>query len=615
MSTFKELKERRLVQIVASYAVAGWVVLSIFGEVIDRGVLPEILYRILLVLYFGGMVAATINGWFHGEKGHQNVTKTEVALLSLVAVVTLGFAVVTVQRSNRIEQVRLAAGEAGLALRRVAVLYFRDASRGADLSYLADGITESLIERLSESQSLDVMSRNASARFRDPDITLDSIAKALSVGTLVDGSVERRGDNLRVSFSLYDGASGAEIQGGTVERPADDLFALQDQVAEEVGVLLGRWLTEEVELRQARSGTESVVAWTLFQRAERMREEGEGLHEEGRLGEFAEAYRAADSLYAEAEREDAQWAPPLVQRGLLSDLLAQVAAREDSRQAASWLNAGIQYANRALQLDPRSGGAHLVRGRLEYFRWKQGLAASPSEAEQSFRQALSDLEEATGLDPSLAEAWSLLSVLYSEQTDNTEAKLAARRALEADEFLRNADEVLFRLYATSYDLGQFRDATEYCDEGTRRFPRHPLFRECRLWLLAAPFAQAPTPNPDEAWDTLERYLELVPPQARDYLRLKGQILVAGTLGRAELKDSADAVLLRSRPAPGMDPEMDLMGYEALIRLHMGEKGQALDLLKTYLTTNPQHREAWQWTAHWWWRPLQEDPEFRALMAG
>ena len=615
MSTFKELKERRLVQIVASYAVAGWVVLSIFGEVIDRGVLPEILYRILLVLYFGGMVAATINGWFHGEKGHQNVTKTEVALLSLVAVVTLGFAVVTVQRSNRIEQVRLAAGEAGLALRRVAVLYFRDASRGADLSYLADGITESLIERLSESQSLDVMSRNASARFRDPDITLDSVAKALSVGTLVDGSVERRGDDLRVSFSLYDGASGAEIQGGTVERPADDLFALQDQVAEEVGVLLGRWLTEEVELRQARSGTESVVAWTLFQRAERMREEGESLHEGGRLGEFAEAYRAADSLYAEAEQEDAQWAPPLVQRGLLSDLLAQVAAREDSRQAASWLNAGIQYANRALQLDPRSGGAHLVRGRLEYFRWKQGLTASPSEAEQSFRQALSDLEEATGLDPSLAEAWSLLSVLYSEQTDNTEAKLAARRALEADEFLRNADEVLFRLYATSYDLGQFRDATEYCDEGTRRFPRHPLFRECRLWLLAAPFAQAPAPNPDEAWDTLERYLELVPPQARDYLRLKGQILVAGTLGRAELKDSADAVLLRSRPAPGMDPEMDLMGYEALIRLHMGEKDQALDLLKTYLTTNPQHREAWQWTAHWWWRPLQEDPEFRALMAG
>ena len=615
MRTFKELKERRLVQIVISYAVAGWVVVSIFGELIDRGVLPEVLYRVLLVAYFGGMVAAVINGWYHGEKGHQNVTKTEVALLSVVALLTLGAAVITVQRFNRIEQVRLAAGEAGLELRRVAVLYFRDASRGEDLSYLADGLTESLIERLSQSQSLDVLSRNASARFRDPGITLDSIAKALSVGTLVDGSVERRGDELRVNFSLFDGASGAEIQSGTVERPADDLFALQDEVAEEVGILLGRWLTEEVELRQARSGTESVVAWTLFQRGERMREEGMELHEEGRLEAFTDAYRAADSLYAEAEQEDADWAPPLIQRALLSDLLAQVAAREDPRQAESWLNAGVQYVDRALQVDPRDGEAYMVRGRLEYFRWRNGLAASPSEGEQSFRQALLDVQEATSLEPTLAEAWSLLCLLYSEQADNTEAKLAARRALEADEFLQNADEILFRLYATSYDLEQFRDATEYCDEGMRRFPRHALFRKCRLWLLAAPYAQAPAPNPGEAWDVLERYLELVPPSMKEYLRLEGQILVAGTLGRAELKDSADAVLLRSRATPDMDPEGELMGLEALVRLHMGEQDQALDLLKTYLTQHPQHRVGWQWTAHWWWRPLQEDPEFRALVAG
>ena len=615
MSTFKELKERRLVQIVVSYAVAGWVVLSIFGEVIDRGVLPEILYRVLLVLYFGGMVAATINGWYHGEKGHQKFTRTEVALLSVVGVVTIVLAGVTVQRSNRMEQVRLAAGEAGLDLRRLAVLYFRDLSRGEDLSYLADGITESLIQRLSESQTLDVLSRNASARFRDPSITLDSIGRALSVGTLVDGSVERRGENVRVSFSLHDGASGAEIQSGTVERPADEIFQLQDEVAEEVGTLLGRWLSEEVELRQARQGTESVVAWTLFQRGERAREEGAGLLDDGAVNDFREAYREADSLYAEAEQEDPAWAPPLIERGRLSDLLAQVAAQQDPRQAVSWLNAGVQYVDRALQLDPRSAEGHLVRGRLEYVRWRDGLALDPREADEALRQALSDLQEATSLDPSLAEAWSILSVVYSEQADNTEAKLAARRALEADEFLQDAAEVYYRLYTTSYDLEQFRDASEYCDEGLRRFPRLPEFRECRLWLMAAPYAQAPDPDPQEAWDDLERFLEVLPPPAREYYRLEGQILVAGVLGRAELTDSAKAVLDRSRATPDIDPERELMGLEALVRLHMGQKQEALDLLKTYLTLNPQHREGWQWTAHWWWRPLQEDPEFRALVGG
>jgi TolB-like protein/tetratricopeptide (TPR) repeat protein len=615
VSTFKELKERRLVQIVVSYAVAGWVVLSIFGEVIDRGVLPELLYRVLLVLYFGGLVASVIAGWYHGEKGHQKVTRMEVALLGIVAVATLGGAGMTIRQHFQMENVRLAAGEAGLDLRRLAVLYFQDLTRGEDLAYLADGLTESLILRLSESQTLDVLSENASGRFRDPSITLDSIGRALSVGTLVDGSVERRGENLRVNFSLHDGASGAEIQRGTVERPAEDLFALQDEVAKELGTLLGGWLTEEVDLREAREGTESVVAWTLFQRGERKRNDGAERWEDGDLDGFTLSYREADSLFAEAERADPNWAPPLTQRALLSDLLAQAAIREDPRQAESWLNAGVQYADRALILDSRSSDAHLVRGRLEYFRWRTRLAATPRESDQAFEKAMADLQEATRLDASLAEAWMILSVLHSEQADNTEAKLAARRALEADEFLRNADEVLFRLYTTSYDLEQFRDATEYCDEGLRRFPRHALFRECRLWLLAAPYAQAPEPDPDEAWDTLERFLELLPSRLVEYQRLKGQILVAGTLGRAELTDSAEAVLIRSRATPDLDPELELMGYEALVRLHMGQKEEALDLLKTYLTTNPHHREGWQWTAHWWWRPLQEEPEFRALMEG
>jgi len=615
VSTWKELKERRLVQIVVSYAVAGWLVLSIFGEVIDRGVLPEILYRVLLVLYFGGMVAALITGWYHGEKGNQKVTRMEVALLSVVGLLTLGGAGWTVQRHIQMEEVRLAAGESGMDLRRLAVLYFQDMSRGRDLAFLADGITESLIHRLSESQSLQVLSRNASAQFRDPSFSLDSIATALSAGTLVDGSVERRGDDIRVDFTLLDGASGAEIQRGRVERPAEEILALQDEVAREVGLLLGRWLEEEVQLRGTREGTESVVAWTLFQRAERAREEGERLQEEGDREGYTERYRAADSLYAEAELADPSWAPPLIQRGLLYDLLAQAAVRNSPGEAESWINAGIQYAERALDLDPRSAEAHYVRGRLHYFRWRAGLNPNPRISEASFRQAISDLEQATRLDPAYAEALSILSVLYSEEADNVEAKLAARRAFEADEFLRNADEVLFRLYATSYDLEQMRDATEYCREGRRRFPRHILFRECRLWLLAAPYPQALEPDPEAAWASLDQYLEVVPPSYRDYLRIKGQILVAGALDRAELTDSAEAVLARSKPAPGTDPEMELMSLEALVRLHMGQKDQALDLLKTYLSANPNHREGFEWTAHWWWRPLQGDPEFRALVEG
>ncbi len=602
MLSWKELKERRLVRIVVSYAVAGWVIISIFGEVIDRGVLPEILYRILLVLYFGGLVAAIVTGWFHGEKGHQEFTKLEIALLATVALGTLGLTGKTVQSHLATEARREAGEAAGLSLRTVAVLYFRDQSRGEDLSYLADGLTESLIDQLSENQGLDVLTTSASAQFRESTIPLDSVARVLGSGTIVDGVVEGRGETVRVNVSLIDGASGAVLNREVLERPSEDLFALQEDLAREVSVLLRDWLGEEIELRQIRRGTEDVAAWALFQRGERRREEGEEALRGGDREDVVRAFRAADSLYSEAEMADPEWAPPL--------------SRRASLEAESWLNAGVAYADRALALDPRSADAYLARGSLGYFRWRMGLILDPSEADRVYDQAKADLVESTQLDSKQADAWNLLSVVYSEEPDLVGANLAARRALEADEFYRAASEVLLRLYATSYDLENIRDAIGYCDEGRAKYPNNPSFRECRLWILSAPFPQAPAPDPDEAWVVLEEYMDLVPTQYQEYERLKSNILVAGILARADLPDSARAVLSRSHSYPSVDPEMELLGMEALIRLHhLGEKDQALDLLRTYLTTNPEHREGWRWTSHWWWRPLQSDPAFRALMEG
>jgi tetratricopeptide (TPR) repeat protein len=283
----------------------------------------------------------------------------------------------------------------------------------------------------------------------------------------------------------------------------------------------------------------------------------------------------------------------------------------------------VAYADRALLLDPRAADAYLARGSLEYFRWRVGLITDPAERDRVFSKAKADLEESTTLDPRLAEAWNLLSVIRSEEPDLVGANFAAQRALEADAFFRSASQVLLRLYATSYDLEQIPQAVRYCDEGRDRYPNNPSFRECRLWLLSAPYPQAPSPDPDEAWLALERYLNLVPDQFKEFETLKGNILVAGVLaraaqaqGRPELTDSAQAVLSRARSNPQVDPEMELMGMEALIRLHhLGERDQALRLLQTYLTTNPEHREGWQWTSHWWWRPLQAEPRFRALVEG
>src|SRR5256885_3385202 len=79
----------------------------------------------------------------------------------------------------------------------------------------------------------------------------------------------------------------------------------------------------------------------------------------------------------------------------------------------------------------------------------------------------------------------MLSLVSYQKPDFVEAKIDAQRAYEADAYLSTADQVLWRLYTTSYDLEQFADAQRWCDEGVRRFPGNQRFAECQLWILTS----------------------------------------------------------------------------------------------------------------------------------
>lgn len=612
-SFFQELKQRRIVQIAASYAVSGWVALEVVGALVERGIMPELAYRVGLVVYLGGLAVALITGWYHGEKGHQKATRSEVALLSVVAVATLFFSVQTV-RNSRAAALAVDAGTSGsLNLSRVAVLYFRDQSRDGELGYLADGLTEGLLERMEGVPGLNPISQSGSEQYRGTDLPRDSVATLLSAGTLVEGSVEPRGDQIRVTVALYDGEAGTEINRQSLDRPADDLFALQEEVSQEVTDLLRTWLGAEISLREARRGTENVGAWTDLRRGLRARRSAEERYQEGDLEGFIADFGRADSLFAAAEEADPEWAEPTVWRAFLASRWGDLSVDSDPGEAAAYMELARQRAGGALAKEPRSAQALAVRGNTEYLVWLLGLSPTPAASDAAFEEALSSLQAAVTENPDLAGAWNTLSVLYSQVPDLVEANLAARRALEADEFLRNASDVLRRLYATSYDLEQFREAIQYCEQGHTRFPDEPDFTECRLWLMAAPRGLAP--EPDEAWRTLDEHLALLPASERARAEVQDRLVVAAVLARAELPDSARAVIAATEVSVEVDPERELLGVEALAHLALGDPVAAVDRLKVYLTASPEHRAGWRWTSHWWWRPLQDDPEFRRLVGG
>ena len=496
------------------------------------------------------------------------------------------------------------ARTAGLDLRHVAVLYFEDLSPDSSLGFLADGLTEGLIDQLSQVRTLDVLSRNGVLPFRHSNLLPDSVARALDAGTLVEGSVEPVRDRVRVTVRLVDGATGADLlQRAAFEHPAGNLASIRDTLATEVARVLRERLGEEVRLREERAATKSTDAWTLVQQAERIRKNGEGLLQAGKMDSAVAEFRSTDSVLEAAEHADPRWVDPIVLRGQL------IERRVRLTRNAALIEEGLAHTGRALDLAPQDPRALELRGTLRYRRWQLARPPDPQQASALLQDARSDLERATNIDPTRASAYATLSSLYYQTKDLQGAALAARRAYEEDAYLSNAPDILYRLFFASYDLDQQRQAQRWCQEGTRRFPPDFRFLECQLFMMT----RLEQPDVPRAWRLLAGIDSLVPPPRRAVTHLREQMMVAATIARAGLTDSAHHVIERSRGTPELDPEHDLVAMEAFVRTLLGERDEAIRLLQRYVAANPEHSFRVGGDISWWWRDLQNHPGFQALV--
>ncbi len=607
MRLLKEIKERRLIPFAAAYLVTGFVALEAVDQLISYGMLPEVAYPVTLVLYLFGIPASFIFAWFHGAPGRQYAPRLEVVLQSGLAVV----AVVTTVYVYRSQSVRLDfAAESGLPQTSVAVLYFEDLS--GDLTPVADGITEALIEQLEQVRSLDVISRNGVLPFRGASTRRDSIARALSVGTLIEGSVQQRGDRLVINTRLVDGFTGVDIDRASVEMPAGQFLEARDSVADGVSRLLRQRLGEEVRVRELRAGTSSPEAWALAQRASRLIDDAEDSFERGNpIVASRESLRQADSLLALASVVDDDWIRPVATRAHVAYRRAWFAASDgDLDSARIRIDEGVGHANRALAMNDRDPVALEQRGTLKMFE-AVAMAPPPDQLVRLMTEARTDLEAAVREQPSLASAYASLSFLFTGAGDHVQSVLSARRALEEDAWLRGADRIYDRLVYAQYELEQFRDARYWCDEGRRRFPNNYRFAECQLWLLAAPPSE---PDVDAAWRQLARLDSLAPGSLRDFKRGVGQIMVAGVLRKAQLADSAEAVLSRVDHSESVDPQRQLHVYEAGIRASTGDREGALEALRRWVAATPGGTLGPTAELHWWWRDLRTVPEFETFVS-
>jgi hypothetical protein len=408
-----------------------------------------------------------------------------------------------------------------------------------------------------------------------------------------------------------DALSDVDLAKKSIELDTTDVTTLKRQVAVEVSEFLRLQLGDQVRLRDQRKGTTNGEAWMLVQRAEKRRKDGDSLVTASANAAAQTAFVQADSFLARAEGLDQKAAEVPAVRAKLALARAQ-ATKSDPALLASVVDSGLTFAARALVLDPRDADALQTRGELLFLQYQRHLIADPARADQALVLAESTLTKAVSIERNQAGAWAALSAIYARNSELQKANVAAFNAYHADAYLSSARTILTRLFSTYYNLESFPEAMQWCDEGSRRFPREPYFVQCRLMMYLSKYKQ---PDVDSAWAYSRQYAALYPDSSRVVPRKKAEVFVAGTLVRAGLTDSAKHVLLRTRATPAEDPRHDVQGYEVVVRVMLKQQDEAIRLIDDYLTVNPEHKKGFAARTVWWWRDLQSNPKFQQLIAG
>ena len=312
------------------------------------------------------------------------------------------------------------------AISSVAVLPFTNTAGDPNMDYLSDGISESLINALSQLPELKVIARSSAFRYKGKEVDLQEAAKALGVQAIVTGRVVQRGDSLQVSAEMVDVRDKTQLWGGQFTRKSTDLQAVQEEIARAISEKLRLRLSGSEEQQLSKRATTNAQAYQLYLNGMFHR----------RKGGFENARKAID-YYNQAVTLDPQFA--LAFTGV-ADAYRYLAANSvlDPKEAYPKANAAIQ---KALALDEALPEAHVALGMIKFDEWDW------AGADREFKRALE-------LNSNLAEAHFRYSQYLSPMGRHTEAEAEVKRAQELDPLripLRGQEGVNL-YFAKHYDL-------------------------------------------------------------------------------------------------------------------------------------------------------------------
>jgi len=385
---WSELRRRRVVRVVVLYAIAGWVVIEVASTVLPNLNLPGWTVTLVTALVALGFVIAVMLAWAF-DIGPRGIERTAPATPAPAG---------AEGRRPRPEGSRDQPAD---ERRTIAVLPFINMSGDMENEYFSDGISEEILNLLVKLPSLRVASRTSSFMFKGKQVSIPEVARELGVETVLEGSIRRAGDRVRITAQLIDASSDSHLWSETYDREMKDVFAIQDDIARKITDALHMTLSPKERRSIQNVATADAGAYDYYLRGRSY------MHTMTQRD-----YEHAIAMYRKAIDLDGKYA---VAWAGIADAYSHMyryadATRDNAHRA-------MEAADRAIELDPDSSAARASRG-LALF-----VGERYRDAEREFKKAIE-------LNPNLFEPYYYSGLAYSSQGQFGKAAEMYRKAME-----------------------------------------------------------------------------------------------------------------------------------------------------------------------------------------
>ena len=433
---FGELKRRNVYKVAVAYGVVGWLLIQIATQVFPFLEIPNWAIRLVILLTALGFPVALIIAWAF-DLTPEGIKRTEaadaarqhsrggvwIAVVVIAAALSLGLFFLGRYTAGHATPRQSEAATEVLG-KSVAVLPLINESGDPKDEYFSDGLSEELIAALAQISGLKVIGRSSSFRFKDRTEEPKTIGEKLGVSTLLEGTVRKQGDKVRIVAELINAADGIELWTRTFDRQLKDIFAVQQEIARAVAESLRVTLLGSEE-KSAQMVTNSVEAHNAYLQ-----------------GHFysvrrnAEDYRKAIDYFDQAIQLDYNYALAYAERSEVWTVIGDLTG-----QRSTAFPKARSDAEKAVAIAPSLAEAHAALGWVRAF------------AEWKFAEGLSELQRAKELSPANPTANDLLArvIVYTGRIE--EAERQARQAVELDPLSAAAQFTLGRVlfYADKLD--------------------------------------------------------------------------------------------------------------------------------------------------------------------